>query len=301
MTRRQSRGARSRYQHTRRSNNSDGRRRKLALLVSVPVATLALLGVGLNAYMKIEQPDDSYCYARAAQHQEAISLDNSFIFQSSAAQIRDYRVGMAEVWDRVPANARISIFTSANDVDGSFANPVFTMCKPAATVEEQAEIGAPAKPAPYLKRQFAEAKASYFQALDEVLSDAQDASKSAGDSRILERVQAISRHKYFSSADRGLTIITDGIQNSDIARFCAVKGDMPSFKKFSKRADYKHIEPEPLDGVVVNLLLVEFGTLPAPILPFCTNNELRKWWPDFFEGNGTHNVQTTRITYGVEG
>ncbi len=297
---------RQNYTDRRRSNNVRGRRdsarkRKLALLICVPASVLLLGGIVLRIQTQIERAGADYCFVRTDQHQAVISLDNSLIFETSDAQLRGIENGAIATYDDAPANARVAVFTSASDIDAALIEPVFTICKPAATLAELKALGAPSKPAPYLKRQAEDARSEYLDALKIVLADARDEAKRARNSTLLERMQVISRHKYFSSTNRSLTVVTDGVQNSEIARFCVVKGDMPSFETFKKRAAYAHVRPESFDGTRVHLLLAEFGPKPSDIYPYCSDEEMRTWWPDYYRGNGAEHVVTTRLPYGVEG
>jgi len=281
--------------------NNPGRTKKLLLLGAVPLVVIGGGGFALAQYMKIEKIDDAYCFARADQHQTAIFLDNSMQANLPAQQLRDYQTGFDNAYAQAPANTRIAIFTTASDISGSLAKPVASICKPAATTNEQADLRAPSKPAPYLANRAREAKAHYSDIVGRVLADAQDTSKAAGDSPILEQLQAISRYSGFTSSNRSLVAITDGIQNSEIARFCAVQGDMPRFAIFEQQARYKHVKPRSLAGVNVNLLLVESATLPQKGLAYCTNNEVRNWWPAYFTANGAASVESNRLRHGTGG
>ena len=286
----------------RRSSRRNRSRRKppqlgkWAKLLSVPIVALVGVAITLGYAINIEQPN-GYCYAREDQHQVAVFIDASMTAESSATQVRDYRTAFIRAYDNAPANALISLFTTATDGRGSLPEPVFSMCKPASTPQEQGQFDGPSKTAPYLTRQADEAKAAYLAGVEAVLSDAQDPDKAAGDSPILEQVQAISRYQGFQSENRSLIWISDGIQNSEIARFCSVQGHMPRYQAFEKTRAYKDIKPNSFAGVDVFVLLVEFGPLPNDWAKFCSNAELRDWWPAYFEGNGANNVELTRLRF----
>jgi hypothetical protein len=282
---------------TSRHHNKSKNTGKFVAAALIPIAVIGLGGAAMLAYTNVEKPDADFCYARTDQHKAAIFIDNS-LTQLSDAQMRDYRTGFERAYQSAPANARILFFTTAKESNNSLAKPVFSMCKPAATVAEQAAIGAPDKPAPYLKHQAEEAGKRYHLAVERVLREVQDPQQAAGDSPILEQLRAISRNDDFSASQRSLTVITDGIQNSETASFCVNKGAMPPFATFKQRVDYAlSIAPRSFAGTSVNLLLVENGTLPAPSLPYCSTNELRSWWVDYFKGNGAVNVEMTPLRY----
>jgi hypothetical protein len=268
------------------------------LATSVAVGSLILGGMALSSYMNIEKPDDNYCYARPDQQKVAVFVDNS-LRQQSEAQFRDYSTAFERAYNSAEPNALLTVFSTAADTNRSLATPVFTICKPASTPAEQAAINAPEKPAPYLARQSKEAKARYEAAVEEILLDAQDADKIANDSPILEQLRAISMTNIFAGDNRQLTVITDGFQNSEIAKFCEIEGNMPSFASFKERSDYNlTIKPRSFAGIDVKLLLVEIVKLPDPVhYPFCTLQEKRNWWVSYFEGNDADSVELTPIRY----
>lgn len=285
--------------HPRRKG---GRGRKSGSIVKklaafgAPPLVLSAGGLAVYFYGTIEQADLAYCYERPDQHVSALFLDNS-LTQLSAPQLRDYRAGFERAYKRAPVNTKLFFFTTASDVQGSLAKPVFAICKPPATAPEQLAIGAPSKPTPYLKRRADEARAAYSKAVDKVLADAQDPAKAAGDSPILEQLQAISRFDGFAGPSRSLTVITDSIQNSEVARFCTVKGAMPPYARFKNTGAYRIVKPNPFTGTAVSVLLVENFKLPQLGFDYCSNDELRKWLPDYFKGNGAQSVELTRLRH----
>ena len=260
------------------------------------MVALAGVAITLSYAIGIEQPN-GYCYVREDQHQVAVFLDASMTAESSATQVRDYRTAFIRAYDNAPANALISLFTTATGGRGSLPEPVFSMCKPASTPQEQKQFDGPSKTTPYLARQAEEAKTAYLAGVEAVLSDTQNPAKAAGDSPILEQVQAISRYQGFQSEHRSLIWISDGIQNSEIARFCSVQGHMPRYQAFKKTRAYKDTKPNSFTGTDVSVLLVEFGPLPNDWAKFCSNAELRDWWPAYFEGNEADSVELTRLRF----
>lgn len=269
---------------------------KLAAAITVPIAVLGMVSYGVIALLDGEKADANHCYTRDDQHQAVVLIDNS-IEGESGAHIRDYRTGLMRVYDNAPANAVIKIATTARTQGGSFAPPVFIICKPAATQTEQADIGAPEKSTPVLRRIAGEARGKYEAAVDQVIADASDPSKTALDSPIFEQLQAISQYDDSTGPNRSLTIITDGIANSETARFCSQKGALVQFEKFRKRRSYKYVEPRSFEGMDVTFLLVEHGKLPALGAPHCSNEELRDFWPEYFKGNGANSVDLRRLRY----
>lgn len=292
--------SRTRKPHRRRGGRRKNRKqlvwRKWALLGTTASIAITAAIFATDAIVGLESADAQFCYDRADRQVNAVFLDNS-LTRLSPPQLRDYRSGFTRAYKRAAPNSRILLFTTAVDVQGSLVKPVFTICKPPATTQEQADIGAPSKPAIYLAKRAREAEAAFQQAVEEILVDVQDPAKLSGDSPILEQLQSISRYDGFAATARTLTVITDGIQNSEVARFCSRKGGMPSYARFEKRSAYQTLKPEPYTGTKVTLLLVESIKLPSGALRYCTNAEMRQWWPDYFAGNGADNVELTRLRY----
>lgn len=286
----------SRYNKSRRSRNS-GNTAKMLALAAIPLV-LAAGGTALLMTSGEEKIDEKFCYQRSDQHRHAVFIDSSMVLDHSDSQLRDYRTALENAYENAPANSRIMIFTTSADTSGSLAKPVYEQCKPASTPAEQMALGAPSKPAPYLAKQQTKAKSLYDQSIDQILLDVQDSTKSAGSSPILEQIRSISHYAGFQNGSRHLTVITDGVQNSTLAKFCRIKGNMPSFSNFTKRSDYKiSIKPREFANMNVSLLMMETMSLPNFALPYCSNNELKQWWYDYFIGNGANSVELTPLQY----
>ena len=285
------------FQMRRTSRGKRGAAFKIGTVGTI-AAVIAAAGLAANEVMDIERADANFCFVRDDQTQVAVLIDNS-VKGHTAQQLRDYETGLLASYAQAPANARIKFFTTALDGQGSIARPVLTICKPAETPAEREAMAAPSKPAPYLKRQAEEARDRYRAAIADVLAATQDQDRVALDSPILELVQAVSRYDGFQGRARSLVLVTDGIQNSETAEFCVKKGHMPRFERFAERPGYAFVKPRPLTGVDITLLLVEYGKLPSGPLRYCTNAELRTWWPDYFKGNGAHSVELYRLRTGA--
>ena len=283
---------------SRKRRRNKGRMTKLLALGALPILAIAGGIAGLDHLSNIEKADLNGCYGRDDQHVAAVMIDFSMVKDFSTAQRRDLATALDAAYEALPPNGKISIFTTAADVAGSLAKPILELCRPATTPEEQQALGAPSQTAPHLKAIAKEAQGKFVAAVDGILVDADDASKAATESPILEQLQAISRYPGFGGSNRSLHVITDGIQNSEIAEFCTVQGDMPSFATFAKRDRYDFVRPQPFTGVDVKYLLVEFGKLPHGSLKYCSNDELRRWWPDYFNANDAASVELTRLRYG---
>ncbi len=270
----------------------------IAGMVAVPLAALGGGGILAYRHLNTEQIDANYCYARDDQEQTALFVDYSLTHQTSASQKRDLRNSLIEAYERMAANGQLSVFTTESGSTATINKPVFTLCKPAKTAREQEAIGAPASSQLKLARIYRDAQARFEGFVDAMMTQSQDRSHVAGNSPILEQLQGISRYDFGSPLSR-LSIYSDGLSNSPAGRFCQKEGELPRFEVFSQRPDYRFIAPENFNGASVDIRLVEFGTLPRDGLNFCTNDELRQFWVEYFEANGAGAVRLTPLSYGA--
>lgn len=283
-----------------RGGRRNGDLKKILLIGTIPLAVLGGGAFGLAHYMNIERIDGDFCYAREDQPEVAFLIDASMTYSFSDQQNRDLETATVRIWEEASPNSRISFLSSGRNSGGSLLEPVGVVCKPPETPDEQRAMDLPPQPAPLLARQTAEARGRYEQLAQQVLQGAQSEELAAGDSPILEMYQATSRGRYFDSDDRTLWVVTDGIQNSEIARFCAVQGDMPPFETFAQQRRYEAVRPEPFTGTDVRFLLVESIALPQSGLDWCTHQEMRDWHRDYFLGNGADSFELTRLRHGAE-
>lgn len=285
----------------RRGRNKSSWFKKLAVggaITTIPALALGVGGYYANEYISREQIDASLCYPRADQYQAAIFVDSSMTHQASASQRRDLTNTLAQTFSNLPPNGKLSVFTTESGVASTINKPIFTLCKPAKTPAELAAIGAPSSAAPKLARQYAEAEDAFQDALANLMTNATDQSRRATSSPILEQIQGISRYNFGAPLSKFL-VYTDGINNSEAGQFCAQQGHLPRFEVFTKRPDYRFIKPDDFGGADVDILLVEPTTLPNSSLPYCTIDELRTFWVEFFEGNGARRVNLTPLGHGA--
>lgn len=295
--------------HTRKSKKRPsygGKRHKpqrdyknIMVLTVAPLAALGIAGALINVVLTEERMDAAYCFDREGQIQHNFALDLSFTHGLSDNQIRDYQRIFEGTYDQAAPNTKFSIHTTASDAEGSIAAPVAEICKPASTVAEIKEIGAPEKPPALLRNQAIEARTVFDQIISDILADAANADKAAKDSAILEQIQAVSRYNGFQGRSRELTMLTDGLQNSQTARFCQVKGDLPPFDVFKTQQRYSYVAPNDLSGLKFNVMLVEHGRLPARGMEHCSNHEVRQFWQDYATDNGASDVNLTILRQGA--
>ncbi len=277
---------------------SSARAAKIGALIAMPVIVASVGALVMGEALKEPSMGADFCIAsNAPRPNAAVFVDVSFTGDTSAAQDRDLTRALHEAYATLTPNGRLSVFTTANAVVGSLPVPVLSVCRPPANEQEQEALGLGSKPAPYLAHQAQEARNAFARAVDALLAQAKDRAQIAKDSPILEQVQGISRYR-FDGPLKSLTLYTDGLQNSESFQFCQSQGHMPPFALFAQKPGYRFLKPEPFAGVAVNVLLIEFGTLPSSVLPFCTSDEVRAFWPDYFRNNGAASVQLSRLRYG---
>lgn len=272
---------------------------KIGALMALPILVAGAGALLMGEAMKEPRIGEDFCYAHnGTRANAAFFIDASFTGDTSEAQDRDLRRALFDSYDTLPANGRLSVFTTAHASVGSLPVPVLSVCRPPATEPEQAALGLGSKTAPYLAHQSQEARNAFESKVAALLVQFKDADQIAKDSPILEQLQGISRFRFDGNLT-ALSIYTDGLQNSESFQFCQRQGHMPPFALFAQKPGYRFLKPDSFEGVRVNVLLAELGPLPAPQLPFCTLDEVRAFWPDYFKANGAASVQLARLRYGA--
>ena len=290
-----SRGSRRRGRHASTTSGWG----KIALLVLMPVILALTGGMAVkNMLERVEPIAGTRCYPQDEQYQYAMLIDFSMTAENSHTQQQDLQTAMLRAYDALPANGQLSIFTTArNAKGGDLAVADFIVCRPPETQEEQTMLAGHSDSRQVLQKKAKDARDEYAGQVARIVKDSQDETKTALYSPILESIQSVSRY-YQNTRLNTLTLYTDGIQNSEILKFCKIKGHLPPFAHFVKLGEYQDIKPEDFTGTHVNILLVESYILPSPGLEYCSNRELRAFYPAFFEGHGA-STQLTRIRYGA--
>lgn len=270
----------------------------IALLVLLPMLTLGGGGYLAYQHLNTETINTAYCYERHEQERVAVFVDFSLTQDISNSQRRDLKNTLIQAYEALPANGQIAVFTTANMITANVVEPFFDVCRPAKTALEQAEIGAPDSSAAKLARQHAEARSAYLRFVDELMDQSQSQTHQATRSPILAQIRGISRYDFGGPLDK-VVIFSDGINNSETARFCTEAGHLPTFARFMERPDYAYIKPDDFQGADVHIQLVEGFKLPSDSMPFCTRQELRDFWVALFENNGAGAVQLTPLGYGA--
>jgi hypothetical protein len=269
----------------------------IAPVVAGVAASIVLGGVGFAIVSGANEvrPDVMGCYD-SAQPQGSTMLWWDVSMGWSASQERDIRAAVVRAWQTLPFNDRFAVITTNKATVGDLASGEIEICGPARSDADYARHGID-KPASsgFLAN---EADKRFREIVDPVIDGIFAKTKATGavlalDSPLLEQMQAISRGPGFRDAGgrKRLILFTDGIQNTEIARFCDVKGDLPSFARFKKKREYRRVAPAAMPGVEVSLYLVLRGEYP----PYCTEDELADFWRAYFEAAGASRVDVYRL------
>lgn len=273
-----------------------------ALLGMGSVLTACIVGLGymgVQAYGKVTA--DAYgCYADAPQRQTFVLFDTSEP-RFNEEQARSLRSYFDRLYDGLSFNERLSVFTSEGDQIASVARPRFSLCGQAVAPEELVAAGAVAAEKGYLRK----ARQRLHQQvlapeLDTLLArDVPESRAQNHQSPILEMIADISRRPDLRPGSR-LIVISDLLQNSDTARFCSRRGDMPRFAVFAKRPVFERVRPRALAGVDVEVLMLQRYGYGQPGIAYCRDEEeLRAFWRDYFVGAGAGAPNFVRIRMGL--
>jgi len=293
---------------SRRNRNTAAKRRQkaaskkiilIAAMIFIPVAILTgTVFVVTGEMKKIKIDVATYCFdGQPGQYQAAYFIDYSVTDFASTEQIRDLRNAFELAYDDLPVNGKIYWFSTARDVSSSIVKPTFFQCKPAETPQNAENIGVTVSTAAFHKNQFGKAKDAYMTEVDRLIDErANNASKA---SPLFEQIGGIGQYFKNKGLDK-LYVYTDGIQTSSIAQFCQTQGHLPPFTKFKNTRTYHLVKlSKNYEGVDVEIQLVEWLKLPSVGLEFCSNDELRKFWPKYFEDAGA-TVTLKRLEFGTD-
>jgi len=275
-----------------------------AMLGMGSVLVVGIIGLGymgLQTYGKASA--DVYgCYDDAPQRSTFVIVDASTP-RFNAEQARSLRSYFDQLYAGLAFNERLSFFTSEGDQIASVARPRFSLCGQAKTPDQLEAINAPGGEAGYLRKQrerlYAKVLAPELDAL--LAQNVPSARTQNYQSPVLELIADLSRLPAMRPGSR-LIIVSDMLQNSDSARFCRRRGDMPRFSVFRKRPIFERIKPSSLDGVDVEVLLIQRYGYGQPGMEFCRDEEeLRAFWRDYFIAAGVSSPSFVRIRLGITG
>ena len=201
-------------------------------------------------------------------------------------------------------NEKLSVYTTEPDEVGSVISPRFHVCGGANAPDNLEAVGAASASAGYLQKQkqriYEDVYAPSIETLLELEPD-QDRLQ-VQQSPVLEMIQSLSRLPELQPGSR-LIIVSDLLQNSDsTGPFCSVKNRMPPFSIFKHQKGYARVRPDSLEGVEVVVLMLQRPGYGREPLQFCKDEEeLIKFWRDYFTDNGVSQPSFIRIRHGFVG
>ncbi|MEW7987669.1 MAG: hypothetical protein AB2799_17925 [Candidatus Thiodiazotropha sp.] len=262
---------------------------------------VTMAGLGYAAFQAYGKPvPDRYgCFDGVSGTQTHVLIDASeprFDADQQRALLRYFK----QAYDRLAFGDRIAVYTTEGDQQASVLSPRFHICGPAREPDQLTAIGADTGSQGYLKKQRQRLyEKRFLPELQDALSvDPVNDRRQTSQSPILEMVADLSR---MPSVRPGAKVVlaSDLVMNSDSAQFCQVQNDMPPFALFAQRRVYQErLKPRSLEGVQVDVLML----LRPSYGPFCRDeDEIRRFWTDYFRANGVKKPNVIRIRHGVGG
>lgn len=262
---------------------------------------LSIGGLGYAALDQYGQPtaDEFGCYQSEDQTQSFVFFDASEP-RFNDQQRRSLQNYFEFLFENIPFNEKLSFISTEGHQVASFVKPAFHLCGPARGSSDIENIGGKPVDTEYLKKQrqrvYEEQYIPYIVKL--IAEDLPDNQRQTQQSPVLESIAAISKMDGFGPGAR-LTLAGDLLQSSDLARFCVIKNDMPPYPIFRQRAAFSHLKPNSLAGVAIHILLIQRDGFGSGFLRYCSSeDEVIRFYRDFFEANGTSDVSITRIRIG---
>lgn len=283
----------------RSSGNNALKMTGLSLAVAVGIG-----GLGYITWQSMgkETADRFGCFSTAPQVQTAILVDVSEP-RFNEEQSRSLQRYFDQLYNGLAFNERLSVITTAEDQIGSVPEPRFHVCGQATSSTQLETVNADGASAGFLARQKEKLYEEIFApAVSTLLSPDPDPNKRQRyQSPVLEMIQSIRRFHPLRSGDR-LIVISDLIQNSDSVQFCRTKNDMPPFSLFSKRSVYQRLKPDSLEGIEIEVLMIQRQGYGQNDFSFCNSEEeLRRFWRDYLTANGAAKPSFVRIRHGIVG
>ncbi len=265
---------------------------------------VAMGGFGYITWQSMgkETADEFGCFATASQKQTAVLVDVSEP-RFNGEQSRSLQRYFDQLYDVLAFNERLNVITTAEDQVGSVPKPSFHVCGQAVNSDQLATVNAEEANSGFLARQKERLYEKNFEpAVKMLLSPDPDSnSMQRFQSPVLEMIQSVRRFHPLRPGDR-LIVISDLIQNSDSVQFCRTQNDMPPFSVFAKRPVYHRLKPESLQGIEVEVLMIQREGYGQNNFSFCySEEEIRRFWKDYLVANGVDNPSIVRIRHGIIG
>ena len=300
---RKSRNTRRRSARRNRSRRSTNPFTKLFL--SGSTLALVLGGVGYITWQDAGyiKPDTDGCYINASASAHTVAIVDSSDPRFDQSQNRDLLQAFRQLFNSGLAfNERLSVITTAERSIGSVPKPVLSFCKSARTSVQLEAVGAASVTSSYLQRQSRKFNDKVYEPeIAKVFDTNPDTDRrQSRESPILEQVQSVARLASFSPdvENRRLILVSDLIQVTQEAQFCFTKGHLPSFTKFKTTPYYNRIKPASLSGVRVTIYMLIRGGYETKPIQYCSEDELRSFWIDYFTDAGAASVDVIRLRNG---
>jgi len=281
------------------------RSRKNNTLKTVGLSGALALGVSGLGYLMFQSmgkatPDEFGCFDGVGNTRTVVLMDVSEP-KFNDEQQRSLGSYFSQLYNQLGFNEKLSVVTTAEDQVGSVPKPRFHVCGQASHPSELEAIGAEAASTGFLARQKERLFEKRFApAMAEIISP-DSSSKQRYQSPILEMIQGVRRFQPLGAGDR-LVIVSDLIQNSDSVQFCRTQNDMPPFSVFKNKPIYSRLKPLPLDGIEVEVLMIQRPGYGASDLSYCySEEELSRFWKNYLIANGVENPSFVRIRHGLVG
>lgn len=266
------------------------------------VLAVAMGSFGYITWQSIgkEVSDKLGCFSAPHQKHSVVLIDVSEP-RFNEEQSRSLKRYLDQLYEALEFNEKLSVITTAEDQIGSVPSPLFHVCGQATDASQLAAVNAEEASAGFLAKQKQRLFENVYAPSVNQLLSANPASKQRFQSPVLEMVQSIRQFHPLRSGDR-LIVISDLIQNSDSVQFCRTQNDMPPFSLFSGRSVYERLKPQSLDGIEVEVLMIQRQGYGRNDFSYCYGEEeLRLFWRDYFVANGVAQPNFIRIRHGIVG
>lgn len=295
----------SRRRHSRRKRGSSRLSRPLLSLIGGLGVAAIIAGIGYVTVqdMNTAKPDQFGCYAQPGRTNSTTVLVDSSDPGFDAVQSRDLIHALTNIFQHDLAfNEHFSLITTQESRIGSIPAPVVERCATAKSPNDLKEIGAASVTQAFLTRQSEQDFKKYISpVLDDVFSPhPTTANRQSRESPILEQIQNLSRLSNMSNGRHGsnLIVVSDMMQNTPERQFCSTQGHLPSFEKFKQHPQYDRLKPQALTNTDVTVYMLIRASLGHAPFAFCTEDELTRWWRDYFIDAGASSINFIRIRPG---
>ena len=285
------------------------RRRKSRKNDTPKIAALSVVlaccagGLGFTAYqtMGVQSPDQYGCYHGIEGGTTTVIVDNSEPRWNTtqALSIQNY---FSDAYDTLPFANVLQVFTTEGDrLTTGIPKPSFHVCGQPESAEDLDGINAETGSAGFLRKQKERLFERVMQPeLDALISpNAEAHRRQVTQSPIMELIKGVSSHLEYGDK---LVLVSDLVQNSESVQACKVKGHLPAFANFRNKSLYQErLKPSSLDGVSVDVLMLQRKGYGRGGFTFCTEDELRRFWEEYWADNGVTNLNMIRVRHGMAG